>query len=118
MKRYLLIFLLILSFSTAGCIQSILKTIPCRSVTQEANMVDAINGKLHPINFNKTYIRLTFGVPDFKTVDTKNDVTTEVWTYKTVSDKTSPAFLMKAHKPRYMKITMRNNIVTDVSFEQ
>ena len=84
---------------------------------QRSNMLDAMNGKLTPVNYTKTYVFTTFGYPDSKTTSTVNGVRTEIWTYRTnMGDKD---LLLNVHpwKTRYMNITIRNNIVTDVSFK-
>ena len=80
-------------------------------------MLDAMNGKLTPINYTKTYIFTTFGYPDSKSVSISNGVRTEIWVYKTnVGDK-DLVLNMDPWKTRYMKITICSNVVTDVSFE-
>ena len=80
-------------------------------------MLDAMNGKLTPINYNKTYIFSTFGYPDSKNVSISNGVPTETWIYKTKMGDKDLLFNIRPWKTRYMKITIRNNIVTDVSFK-
>lgn len=96
---------------------SMLMTGCAQSMTQHSNMVDAMNRKLTPINYTKTYIFSTFGYPDSKTSTVANGVRTEVWTYKTKMGKKDTTFVPKNAKTRYMKITLSNNLVTDVTFE-
>ena len=88
-----------------------------QSLKQHSSMLDAMNGNLATINYNKTYIFNTFGYPDAKTVSTADGVCTEIWVYRTNLGTKNLMFNMHPFKARYMKITIRNNIVTDVSFE-
>ncbi|MDD5437423.1 MAG: hypothetical protein PHX20_07775 [Candidatus Omnitrophica bacterium] len=93
----------------AGCAQS---------MTQRANMLDAMNGKLPQLNYTRTYITTLFGYPSSQTVSVADGVTTEVWVYKTrLTDRDPVITMRRAGKERRMTITMVNTIVTDVSFE-
>ena len=103
-----IILILCLAFMT-GCI--------AQSLKQHSSMLSAINGNLTPIDYNKTYIFSTFGCPDSKTVSTADGVRTEIWVYKTNLGREDLMFNIHPFKARYMKITIRNNIVTDVTFE-
>ena len=81
-------------------------------------MLDAINGRLTPLTYNRGYIFETFGYPDSKTASTSADgVSTEVWVYKTNLGEKDELFNIRPRKARYMKITITNNIVADVNFE-
>jgi hypothetical protein len=84
---------------------------------QHSNMLNAMNGKLTPVDYNKTYVFTTFGYPDSKSVSILNGVRTEIWVYKTNMGDKDLILNMDPWKPRYMNITIRNNIVTDVSFK-
>ena len=88
-----------------------------QSIKQHSSMLDAMNGKLTPINYNKTYIFTTFGYPDSKAVSAADGVCTEIWVYKTNLGREDLMFNIHPFKARYMKITIRNNIVTDITFE-
>ena len=80
-------------------------------------MLNAMNGKLTPVNYNRTYVFTTFGYPDSKSVLVSKGIRTEIWVYKTNMGDKDLMFNVHSWKTRYMKITIRNNIVTDVSFE-
>ena len=86
-------------------------------MTQRANMLDAINGKIPVPNDTKTCTLSMFGYPSSRTVSVSDGVTTEVWVYKTRLGDKYPVFNMHPRKERCMKITIVNTIVTDVSFE-
>ena len=104
-KTIIIIFCLIL---LPGCAQTI---------KQHSNMVNAINGKLTPVNYTKTYISTTFGYPDSKSISLSNGVRKETWVYKTNMGDKNLLLNVDPWKTRYMKIAICNNIVTDVSFE-
>lgn len=89
-----------------------------QTVKQHANMLNAMNGKLTPINYTRTYIFSTFGYPDSMTSSKTDNVRKDVWTYKTNLGDENLAFNIHSYKTRYMKITMVNNIVTDVAFDK
>ena len=76
-----------------------------------------MNGKLTPVNYTRTYVFSTFGYPDSKIVSISNGVRKETWVYKTNMGHKDLMLNVHPWKARYMKITIRNNIVTDVSFE-
>ncbi len=107
MARWIVILILCFIF-LAGCAQTL---------KQHSNMLSAINGKLTPVSYNKAYALNTFGYPDSKTTSVKYSVTTEVWTYKTNMGGKDLILNTRPWQARYMKITIRNDIVTDVSFE-
>jgi len=88
-----------------------------QSIKQHSNMLNAMNGALAPVNYNKSYILNTFGSPYSKTISTADGVHKEVWTYKTNMGSRDLLFNMRPRKTRYMKITISGNIVTDVTFE-
>jgi len=88
-----------------------------QSMKQHFSMLDAMNGKLTPINYNKTYIFSAFGYPDSKTVSVSEGVRKEIWVYKTNMGDKNLLFNMRARKSRRMDITITNDIVTDVAFE-
>jgi hypothetical protein len=103
------IFLLFTCFALlTGCAQT---------MKQHSSMLDAMNGKLTPINYNKTYIFSTFGYPYSKTASTSGGVTTETWIYKTNLGSKDLLFNKYPSNARYMKITLTNNLVTNVDFE-
>ena len=104
-KILILIFSL---FILSGCAQS---------VRQHSNMLNAMNGKLTPINYTKTYIFTMFGYPDSKKITVSKGVCKEIWTYTTKLGYKDTLFNMRPWKTRYMKVTIVNNLVTDVSFE-
>ena len=103
------VVLIICFFLLIGCAQT---------MKQHSSMVDAINGTLTPINYNKTYIFSTFGYPDSQRVSVADNVQTEVWTYKTNMSKSGLLLRVRPGKTRFMRITIVNNIVTDVTFEK
>ena len=96
---------------------SILLSGCAQTVKQHSNMLNAMNGKLTPVNYNKTYVFTTFGYPDSKSVSISNGVRTETWVYKTNMGDKDLMLNVDPWKTRYMKITIRDNIVTDVSFK-
>ena len=88
-----------------------------QSLQQRSDTIDAINGKLGQLNYNKTYIFSTFGFPYSRVESTANGVKTEIWTYKTNMSKIGLLKRKAPHKSRFMKVTMTNNIVSDITFE-
>ncbi|MDD3905781.1 MAG: hypothetical protein PHS46_04510 [Candidatus Omnitrophica bacterium] len=102
-------------FSIVLCLA--LMTGCAQSLKQQSNMLNAMNETLTHINYNKTYIFTTFGYPDSETSSSENGVCTETWTYKTNMGDKFLLLNLKPQKTRYMKITFRNNIVTDVIFQ-
>ena len=88
-----------------------------QSMKQRSDMIDAINNRPNLINYNGTCIVSMFGHPDSASVSVSNGHRTEVWTYKTIGDNKSMLFDRHTKKARYMKITITDNIVMDVSFE-
>ena len=105
--RKILLFILC-AILISGCAQT---------VKQHTNMLNAMNGKLTPVNYNKTYVFTAFGYPDSKTTSTADGVHKEIWVYKTNMGDEDLMFNVRSHKTIYMKITITNNIVTDVNFE-
>lgn len=88
-----------------------------QSMKQRSNISDAINGRLTPINYNKTYIFSTFGYPGSKTVSDFSGIHKEIWLYVTNLGGKDLILNTRPVKTRYMKITMENDLVTDVTFE-
>lgn len=107
MKFHSIVFVIFLTLLT-GCAQT---------MRQHDNMIDAMNGKAEPLRYNKTYIIEKFGYPHSNTTSSADNVTTEVWTYKTNMPKSGVLLNLRPGKTRYMKITMVNNIVVDSIFE-
>ena len=105
--RKIVVIILCFTFLT-GCAQTL---------KQHSRMLDAINGKLTPVNYNSTYVFTTFGYPDSKEVSISSGVRTETWIYKTNMGNKDLMINVHPWKTRYMKITICNNIVTDVSFK-
>ncbi|GEM_PF-5754341 len=87
------------------------------SMKQHANMINAINGKLTLISYNRTFVVNTFGPPDSKTVSSIDGIRAETWTYKTNLGERDLLLNMHPQNTRYLKITISNNIVTDVTIE-
>ncbi len=105
--RRILILIFFVLFLT-GCAQS---------MKQRSNTLDAINGRLTPINYNKTYIASMFGYPSSRTISDSSGIHKEIWLYKTNLNNKDLILNTRSVKTRYMKITMKNNLVTDVTFE-
>lgn len=84
---------------------------------QHANTINAINGKLTLISYNRTFVANTFGLPDSKTSSSVDGIRKETWTYKTNLGEKDLLLNMHPQKARYLKITMSNDIVTDVTIE-
>lgn len=103
----ILLLIFCLAFVT-GCAQS---------MKQRSSMLDAMNGKLTNINYNKTYIFSTFGYPESKIISVTDGVRIEIWVYRTRMGDKETLFNMHPKKMRSMKITLVDNIVKDVSFE-
>lgn len=84
---------------------------------QHANMLNAINGKLTLISYNMTFVAKTFGPPDSKTISSADGINKETWIYKTNLGEKDLLLNMHPQNARYLKITMSNSIVTDVTIE-
>ena len=87
------------------------------SMKQHANMVSAIHGKLTLVSYNRTFIAKTFGPPDSRAVSSVDGIRTETWIYKTNLGPKDLILNMRPQNARYLKITMSNDIVTDVTVE-
>jgi len=87
------------------------------SMRQRANMINAINGKLALISYNRTFVANTFGPPDSKTASSVDGIRTETWIYKTNLGEKDLILNMRPQNTRYLRITMSSNIVTDVTIE-
>ena len=95
-------------FMLTGCAQTML---------QHTNMVNAMNRKFSPMDYNRVCVFDTFGTPDKTITSVVDGVPQEVWIYKTAQGEKELLFNMHPGKTRYMKITIIQRIVTDVSFE-
>jgi len=69
------------------------------------------------ISYNRTFVVKTFGPPDSKTSSSADGIRAETWIYKTNIGEKDLILNMRAQNARYLKITMSNDIVTDVTIE-
>lgn len=107
MKNKILTVIVLCALLT-GCAQS---------MKQRTNTINAINGTLTPISYNKTFVTKTFGPPDSKTASSVDGILKETWTYKANLDSKDFSLNMRRRNIGYLKITMSNDIVTDVDIE-